>query len=199
MVLTPGSEGMQGAIKKAEELVDRTANAFMPQQFSNPANPEAHKKTTAEEIWRDTGGQADFFVAGVGTGGTITGVGEALKAKKSEIKIVAAEPDGSPILSGGKPGPRDLQGIGAGFIPEVLNRTIIDEIIRVKSEDAFAAARKLSASEGLLVGISSGSTVCSNVIGKRPENKGKNIIVLLPDSGERYLSTALFGSDKQSK
>ena len=195
LVLTPGSEGMKGAIKKAEELVAETPNAFMPQQFKNPANSEVHKVTTAEEIWRDTDGQVDIFVAGVGTGGTITGVGEALKAKNSAIKIVAVEPEDSPVLSGGNPGPHKIQGIGAGFVPDILNRAVIDEIFRVKNEAAFAAARKLAGTEGLLVGISSGAALhAATEIAKRPENKGKNIVVLLPDTGERYLSTTLFQS-----
>ena len=193
IVLTPGSEGMKGAIKKAEELAKKTANAFMPQQFDNPANPEAHRKTTAEEIWRDTEGKVDVFVAGVGTGGTITGVGEILKARNPEIRIVAVEPEDSPVLSGGNPGPHKIQGIGAGFIPQVLNKTVIDEIFRVKNEDAFAAARKLSSSEGLLVGISSGAALhAATEIARRPGDMGRSIVVLLPDTGERYLSTDLF-------
>jgi cysteine synthase len=193
LVLTPGAEGMKGAIRKAEELVTETPNAFMPQQFKNPANPEIHRSTTAEEIWRDTDGQVDVFIAGVGTGGTITGVGEALKAKNPNIKIIAVEPDDSPVLSGGNPGPHKLQGIGAGFIPDILNKDVIDEIFRVKNEEAFAAARKLAGTEGLLVGISSGAALhAATEIAKRPENSGKNIIVLLPDTGERYLSTVLF-------
>jgi len=193
IVLTPGSEGMKGAIKKAEELAKKTANAFMPQQFDNPANPEAHRKTTAEEIWRDTEGKVDVFVAGVGTGGTITGVGEILKARNPEIRIVAVEPEDSPVLSGGNPGPHKIQGIGAGFVPQVLNKTVIDEIFRVKNEDAFAAARKLSSSEGLLVGISSGAALhAATEIARRPGDMGRSIVVLLPDTGERYLSTDLF-------
>jgi cysteine synthase A len=193
LVLTPGAEGMKGTIKKAEELVAETPNAFMPQQFKNPANPEVHRRTTAEEIWRDTEGGVDVFIAGVGTGGTITGVGEALKAKNPDIKIIAVEPDDSPVLSGGNPGPHKIQGIGAGFVPDILNREVIDEIIRVKNDEAFAASRKLAGTEGLLVGISSGAALhAATIVAKRPEYKGKNIVVLLPDTGERYLSTVLF-------
>ena len=193
LVLTSGAEGMKGAIKKAEKLVAEIPNAFMPQQFNNPSNPEAHRKTTAEEIWRDTEGQIDIFVAGVGTGGTITGVGEVLKLKNPEIKIIAVEPDDSPVLSGGNPGSHNLQGIGAGFVPEVLNTDVIDEIFRVKKEEAFKAARKLASTEGLLVGISSGAALhAATEVAKRFENIGKNIVVLLPDTGERYLSTELF-------
>jgi len=193
LVLTPGSDGMKGAIKKAEELVSEIPNAFMPQQFNNPANSAAHRNTTAEEIWRDTEGQADIFVAGVGTGGTVTGVGEVLKGKNPDIRIIAVEPYDSPVLSGGTPGPHKLQGIGAGFIPNVLNASIIDEIIKVKSEEAFAAARKLAAAEGILIGISSGAALhAATEAAKRPDSAGKNIVVLLPDTGERYLSTALF-------
>lgn len=193
LVLTPGADGMSGAIKKAEELADKTPHSFIPQQFENPANPAIHRKTTGEEIWRDTEGAVDIFVAGVGTGGTVTGVGELLKAKKTGVKIVAVEPFDSPILSGGTPGPHKIQGIGAGFVPAVFNKEVIDEIFKVKNEDAFKTARELSQKEGLLVGISSGAAVYAAAqIAKRPENKGKTIVVLLPDSGERYLSTVLF-------
>ena len=193
VVLTPGAEGMKGAIAKAEQLVKEYGNAVIPQQFENKANPEAHRKTTAEEIWRDTDGQIDIFVAGVGTGGTITGNGEALKAKNPNVKIVAIEPAGSPVLSGGKPGPHKIQGIGAGFIPGVMNPDIVDEILPVENDDAFAASRAVAKSDGLLVGISSGAAIhAATVLAKRPENKGKNIVVLLPDTGERYLSTSLF-------
>lgn len=193
LVLTPGAEGMKGAIKKAEELSAETPDSFMPQQFKNPANPEIHRSTTAEEIWRDTDGQIDIFVAGVGTGGTVTGVGEALKGKNPNIRIIAVEPDDSPVLSGGNPGPHKLQGIGAGFVPDILNKDVIDEVFRVKNEEAFAAARMLAAAEGLLVGISSGAALhVATEVAKRAENSGKNIVVLLPDTGERYLSTALF-------
>lgn len=193
LVLTPGIEGMAGAIAKAEELAAQIPNSFIPQQFKNPANPEMHRKTTAEEIWRDMDGNIDIFVAGVGTGGTITGVGEILKQRKPGVKIVAVEPFDSPVLSGGSKGPHKLQGIGAGFIPDILNLKVIDEIIKVKNDDAFDTSRKLAKTEGLLVGISSGAAAYAAVqLAKRPENKGKNIVVILPDTGERYLSTPLF-------
>ena len=193
VVLTPGAEGMKGAIAKAEQLVAEYGNAIIPQQFENKANPEAHRKTTAEEIWNDTDGQVDIFVAGVGTGGTVTGNGEVLKAKNPNVKIVAVEPASSPVLSGGAPGPHKIQGIGAGFVPGVMNLSIVDEIIPVENDDAFAAARAIAKSDGLLVGISSGAALhAATVLAKRPENKGKNIVVLLPDTGERYLSTTLF-------
>ncbi len=191
LVLTPGSEGMSGAVRKAEEIVKNTPDAFMPQQFKNPANPAIHRKTTAEEIWRDTDGQIDIFVGGVGTGGTITGVGEVIK-KKKKIQCIAVEPAASPVLSGGKPGPHKIQGIGAGFIPDVLNREIIDEIIQVTNEDAINTAREAARKEGLLIGISSGAALWAALnVAKREGSKGKTIVVVLPDTGERYLSTAL--------
>lgn len=193
LVLTPGTEGMKGAIRKAEEISSQIPNSFIPQQFKNPANPEIHRKTTAEEIWRDTDGQVDIFVGGVGTGGTITGVGEALKQKKPGVQIIAVEPNDSPVLSGGNPGPHKIQGIGPGFVAEIINRSVIDEIYKVKNEEAFETTRKLARTEGLLVGISSGAAAfAATQIAKRPENKGKTIVVLLPDTGERYLSTPLF-------
>ena len=193
LVLTPGTEGMKGAIRKAEELAQANPNSFLPQQFKNPANPEMHRKTTAEEIWRDTGGKVDIFVAGVGTGGTITGVGEVLKSRNPAVQIIAVEPADSPVLSGGQPGPHKIQGIGAGFVPDVLNPNIIDEIITVKNDDAMATGRELAKTEGLLIGISCGAAVwAATQVARRPENKGKVIVVILPDTGERYLSTALF-------
>ncbi|MCC5465185.1 cysteine synthase A [Pelosinus baikalensis] len=189
LVLTPGAEGMKGAIGKAEQLAAENSNSIILQQFKNPSNPEIHRQTTAEEIWRDTDGEVDIFISGVGTGGTITGVAEVLKKKKPSVKIVAVEPFDSPVLSGGKPGPHKIQGIGAGFVPAVINLDVIDEIFGVRNEDAFATSRELGKTEGLLVGISSGAAVYAAVqIAARPENKGKNIVVLLPDSGERYLS-----------
>ena len=192
IVLTPAAEGMKGAIAKAEQLGMETANSFMPDQFSNPANPDIHRRTTAEEIWRDTDGRIDFFIAGVGTGGTITGVSEVLKERNPAMQTVAVEPQDSPVLSGGKPGPHKIQGIGAGFIPAVLNREIIDEIITVSNDDAFATARKVASSEGILCGISSGAAAhAALVVAGRAENSGKTIVVILPDTGERYLSTPL--------
>lgn len=193
LILTPGSEGMGGAIKKAEELAASDSRYFVPQQFTNPANPEIHRKTTAEEIWRDTDGKVDFLIAGVGTGGTITGIGEVLKARKPSFKAIAVEPDASPVLSGGAKGPHPIQGIGAGFIPEVLNTKIYDEIIRVKAEDAFATARAAARQEGLLVGISSGAALWAGLqVANRSENAGKLIVVIIPSFGERYLSTPLY-------
>ncbi|MFO0793870.1 MAG: cysteine synthase A [Candidatus Brocadiaceae bacterium] len=193
IVLTPGAEGMKGAINKAEELVKNTPNSFMPQQFKNPANPEIHCKTTAEEIWNDTDGTIDIFVGGVGTGGTITGVGEVIKKRKPSLRIVAVEPADSPVLSGGKAGAHKIQGIGAGFVPDILNMKVIDEIITVKNEQAFALSRQLAREEGILVGISSGAAAYAALqVAARPENKGKIIVVVFPDTGERYLSTVLF-------
>jgi cysteine synthase A len=193
LVLTPGAEGMRGAIWKAEELAAQTTNSFLPRQFQNPANPEIHRLTTAEEIWTDTGGRVDLVVGGVGTGGTITGIGEVLKKRKPGIRIIAVEPQDSPVLSGGKPGSHKIQGIGAGFVPEVLNPDIVDEIYKVKNEEAFTTGRRLAREEGLLVGISSGAAAFAALqVAKRPENKGKLIVVILPDTGERYLSTELF-------
>jgi len=193
LVLTPGSEGMDGAIRKAEEMAAEDKHYFIPQQFKNPANPEVHRKTTAEEIWRDTDGEVDFLVAGVGTGGTITGVGEVLKSRKPSFKVIAVEPDGSPVLSGGQKGAHKIQGIGAGFIPEVLNTTIFDEIIRVKDEQAIQTARRMAREEGLLVGISSGAATWAALqVAQRVENNGKLIVVIIASFGERYLSTPLF-------
>lgn len=193
LVLTPGAEGMKGAIAKANELKDSIEGAIILQQFENPANPQIHRVTTAEEIWKDTDGKVDIFVGGVGTGGTITGVGEALKEKNPDIKIVAVEPSSSPVIAGGKPGPHKIQGIGAGFIPKNLNVDIIDEIIAVENEDAFKASKDLARTEGLLVGISAGAAIfAATQLANREENKGKNIVVLLPDTGERYLSTDLY-------
>jgi cysteine synthase A len=193
LILTPGNEGMPGAVKKAEEIAASDPSYFLPQQFTNPANTEIHRRTTAEEIWRDTDGKADILVAGVGTGGTITGVGEVLKSRKPSFRVVAVEPDASPVLSGGQKGPHPIQGIGAGFIPEILNTSIYDEIIRVKNDDAFETARKLAREEGLLVGISSGAATWAALqVAGRSENAGKLIVVIIPSFGERYLSTALF-------
>jgi cysteine synthase A len=193
LVLTPGAEGMKGAIKKAEELAAANPNYYMPQQFKNPANPEIHRLTTAEEIWRDTDGKVDILVAGVGTGGTITGVAEVLKQRKPGFKAIAVEPAASPVLSGGKPGPHKIQGIGAGFVPDVFKREVVDEIIQVTNENAGATARRLAKEEGILAGISSGAATWAAIeVAKRPENKGKLIVVIIPDTGERYLSTWLF-------
>jgi len=193
LVLTPGKEGMKGAIKKAQEILSNTPNAFMPNQFSNPANPEIHRRTTAEEIWRDTKGRIDILVAGVGTGGTITGVSEVLKKRKPSFRAIAVEPKDSPVLSGGVPGPHKIQGIGAGFVPEVLNTSIIDEIVTVTNDQAFEVARDLARLEGLLCGISSGAAAFAALeIARRPDNKGKEIVVILPSTGEMYLSTELF-------
>ncbi|MBQ6749837.1 MAG: cysteine synthase A [Bacteroidaceae bacterium] len=195
LVLTPAYEGMPGAIRKAKELAEET-NAFIPQQFANEANPEIHRQTTAKEIWEDTDGKVDIFVAGVGTGGTVTGVGEVLKHLNPKVKVVAVEPYDSAVLSGSKPGPHKLQGIGAGFVPQVLNTRVYDEVFRVKNEDAFAASRLLAKTEGTLVGISSGAAAHAAIeIARRPENAGKTIVVLLPDTGERYLSTKLFSEE----
>ena len=194
LILTPGAEGMGGAIKRAEELAASEPDKyFLPQQFKNPANPEIHRKTTAEEIWRDTDGKVDFLVSGIGTGGTITGVGEVLKARRPSFKAVAVEPDASPVLSGGQKGPHAIQGIGAGFVPDVLNTAVYDEVVRVKNEDALDTARRLATEEGLLVGISAGAAVWAALqVARRPENAGKLIVVIIPDFGERYLSTALY-------
>ncbi|MGV8093333.1 MAG: cysteine synthase A [Mangrovibacterium sp.] len=200
LVLTPGSEGMKGAIRIAGELAEKTPKSFIPQQFKNLANPEIHRKTTAEEIWNDTDGEVDIFISGIGTGGTITGVGEVLKARKPGVQVIAVEPFDSPVLSKGVSGPHKIQGIGAGFVPEVLNLSIIDEIFTVKNEQAFETSRQLAHTEGLLVGISSGAAAFAALeIAKRPENKGKKIVVILPDTGERYLSTPLFQFEEEQK
>jgi cysteine synthase len=193
LILTPGSEGMAGAIRRAEEMAADDSRYFIPQQFQNPANPEVHRRTTAEEIWRDTDGKVDFLISGIGTGGTITGVGEVIKERKPSFRCVAVEPDASPVLSGGEKGPHPIQGIGAGFVPEVLNTQIYDEVIRVKNEDAFQTARRMAREEGLLVGISSGAAVWAALqVAQRTENEGKLAVVIIPSFGERYLSTPLF-------
>jgi cysteine synthase A len=193
LVLTPGAEGMKGAIAKARDILAGTGDVFMPDQFGNPANPDIHRKTTAEEIWQDTEGAVDIFVAGVGTGGTITGVAEVIKARKPSLKAIAVEPENSPVLSGGTPGPHKIQGIGAGFIPRVLNVDIIDEVIRVRNEDAFDTARRAAREEGILCGISSGAALwAAQVVARRQENRGKCIVTILSSTGERYLSTELF-------
>ncbi|MFH1723291.1 MAG: cysteine synthase A [Elusimicrobiota bacterium] len=197
LVLTPGSEGMAGAVRKAEEMAASDRRYLIPQQFKNQANPDIHKRTTAEEIWEDTGGRADILVSGVGTGGTITGVAEVLKQRKPEFKAIAVEPADSPVLSGGKPGPHKIQGIGAGFVPDVLRRDMIDEVVRVSNEDAGAMTRMLAREEGILAGISSGAALWAAVeVAKRPENKHRMIVVVLPDTGERYLSTGLFDENR---
>ena len=193
LILTPGSEGMKGAVAKAEELVAQTPHAFMPQQFKNPSNPEIHRKTTAEEIWSDTDGKIDILISGIGTGGTLTGVAEVIKGRKPTFQAIAVEPKDSPVLSGGKPGPHKIQGIGAGFLPEVLNREMIDEIVQVSNGDAGCFARRVAKEEGILAGISCGAALAAaDRVARRPENEGKMIVVILPDTGERYLSTWLF-------
>ena len=193
IVLTPAERGMTGAVREAERLVAENPNAFMPQQFKNPANPQIHRETTAQEIWADTDGKVDIFVCGVGTGGTLTGCGEVLKQHNKDLKVIAVEPKDSPVLSGGKPGPHKIQGIGAGFVPEVLNVEIIDEIIQVSNDDAMKTARQLAVKEGILAGISSGAALWAAIqVSQRPENEGKTIVVILPDTGERYISTEMF-------
>jgi len=197
LVLTPGSDGMKGAIAKARELAESDSSYFIPQQFENPANPEIHRKTTAEEIWNDTAGKVDILISGIGTGGTITGVAEVIKKRKPEFKAIAVEPKGSPVLSGGAPGPHKIQGIGAGFVPAILNTDIIDEIIQVDNDEALELARLLMREEGILAGISSGAAVCAALqVARREENKGKIIVAIIPDTGERYLSTDLFADFK---
>jgi len=193
VILTPADRGMPGAVEKAEQLVAENANAFMPQQFNNPANPQIHRETTAKEIWEDSGGKIDILVSGVGTGGTLSGCGEVLKQHNKKLKVVAVEPKDSPVLSGGKPGPHKIQGIGAGFVPEVLNAAIIDGIIQVANNDAMVTARQLAVKEGILVGISSGAAMLAAIqLSQRPDNEGKTIVVILPDTGERYISTEMF-------
>ena len=197
VVLTPGAEGMKGAIAKAEELQASTPGSWIPQQFKNPANPAIHVKTTGEEIWRDTDGKVDVFVAGVGTGGTVSGVGVALKQHNPQVKVVAVEPASSPVLSGGKSGPHKIQGIGAGFVPDNFNAAVIDEVLTIENDEAILASRQVAQSEGLLVGISSGAALAGSVrLAQRPENKGKTIVALLPDTGERYLSTVLYAFEE---
>jgi cysteine synthase A len=193
IVLTPAGQGMAGAVKEAEQLVEKNPNAFMPQQFKNPANPQIHRETTAEEIWSDTDGRLDIFVCGVGTGGTLTGCGDVLKKRNKDLRVIAVEPEDSPVLSGGKSGPHKIQGIGAGFVPDVLNVELIDEIIKVSNLDAMQTARKLAAKEGILVGISSGAAMAAAVrVSQRTKSQGKTIVVILPDTGERYISTEMF-------
>jgi cysteine synthase A len=199
LVLTPGELGMNGALEKAREILERSDDAFMPDQFSNPANPDVHRRTTAEEIWEATGGEVDLFVAGVGTGGTITGVAEVLRERRAGFRAVAVEPAGSAVLSGGGPGPHKIQGIGAGFVPRVLNREVIDEVVTVREEEAFDTARALARAEGLLCGISSGAAVAAAIrVARRPENRGKRIVTVLPSTGERYISTELFEESRGS-
>ena len=200
LILTPGAEGMPGAVRKAEELASQDPRYYIPQQFKNPANPDIHRRTTAAEIWRDTDGQVDIIVAGVGTGGTITGIADVIKPRKASFRAIAVEPAASPVLSGGKPGPHKIQGIGAGFVPDVLGLDLVDEIIQVTNEEAMTMARRLAREEGMLVGISSGAAAHAALqVAKRAENKGKLIVVILPDTGERYLSTALFAMEETAQ